>query len=503
MFLGLREDADLEAFRAAASRPSGRAISFDPERFLQAHPAEQHRLYLIPGGTPHASGAGSLVLEISATPYLYTLRFYDWLRRNLDGELRPVHLDHAFANLDPTRRGESVRARPGPGAGRQAERPGFAELSLGELDELFFAVDRLDFEDEVAVETRGRFHVLNLVAGEEIDGRDRTRRLTRPRLRRDARDPRERRRATGWSDDAGRRARWSRPWSSDPWPAPSSRSTSEGRTCPRPRVDVGSAAVVSASRVRTELVSGSPGRSSSTGSATRRQPRGRETSSPRCRGAGTVRLRARDLPARAQARVALRGRPACELAVALSLAQAQVRFVNDAEAFLLGEWWAGAARGHDRAIGITLGTGLGSAFLEHGRIVRTGAGVPREGALYRLPFRGAPVEERISRGALLARYGEADIDVAEIALRARDGEPRAREAFDTLANDLAAFLRPWLEAFAPSCLVVGGSIARSWDLLEGGLDPLRDTVAALAPADRIDEAALLGAARHAVTEGAA
>jgi glucokinase len=180
-----------------------------------------------------------------------------------------------------------------------------------------------------------------------------------------------------------------------------------------------------------------------------------------------------------------------------------VRFVNDAEAFLLGEWWAGAARGHDRAVGITLGTGLGSAFLEHGRIVRAGAGVPHEGALYRLPFHGAPVEARISRGALLARYGGAGIEVAEIALRAREGEPRAREAFDALAHDLAAFLRPWLEAFAPSCLVVGGSIAHSWDLLEGGLDSLRDAVAALAPADRIDDAALLGAARHAVTEDAA
>ncbi len=168
VFLGLREDADLEAFRAAAEQAEGQAIPFDPERFLQAHPAEQHRLYLIPGGTPHASGAGSLVLEISATPYLYTLRFYDWLRRNLDGELRPVHLDHAFANLDPTRRGESVTRELVQEPVVKRSGPGFTELSLGELDELFFAVDRLEFEDEVVVETRGRFHVLNLVAGEEI-----------------------------------------------------------------------------------------------------------------------------------------------------------------------------------------------------------------------------------------------------------------------------------------------------------------------------------------------
>jgi mannose-6-phosphate isomerase class I len=168
VFLGLREDADLEAFRAAAELAEGQAIPFDPERFLQAHPTEQHRLYLIPGGTPHASGAGSLVLEISATPYLYTLRFYDWLRRNLDGELRPVHLKHAFANLDPTRCGESVRHDLIQQPVVKRDGPGFAELSLGELNELFFAVERLDFEDEATVETRGRFHVLNLVAGEEI-----------------------------------------------------------------------------------------------------------------------------------------------------------------------------------------------------------------------------------------------------------------------------------------------------------------------------------------------
>jgi mannose-6-phosphate isomerase class I len=108
------------------------------------------------------------VLEISATPYLYTLRFYDWLRRNLDGELRPVHLAHAFANLDPTRRGESVKRDLVQDPVVKAAGPGFTELGLGELDELFFGVDRLDFESEVTVETQGTFHVLNLVAGKEV-----------------------------------------------------------------------------------------------------------------------------------------------------------------------------------------------------------------------------------------------------------------------------------------------------------------------------------------------
>jgi mannose-6-phosphate isomerase class I len=167
IFLGLRNDADVDAFEQAA-RAALAGEPFEPERFLQTHPAEQHRLYLIPGGTPHASGAGNVVLEISATPYLYTLRFYDWLRRNLDGRLRPVHLEHAFANLDRRRRGNAVvdDLIQQPRELRAGE--GWRELVLGALPELFFAVHRLDFERAFVDETAGRFHVLNLVEGESI-----------------------------------------------------------------------------------------------------------------------------------------------------------------------------------------------------------------------------------------------------------------------------------------------------------------------------------------------
>jgi mannose-6-phosphate isomerase class I len=168
IFLGLREDADLHAFAADAERAVQPGEAFQPERYLQTHPAKQHSLYLIPAGTPHASGAGNVVLEISATPYLYTLRFYDWLRRDLDGALRPVHLRHAFSNLDPRRRGDSVRdLMPEPSVVRRGT--GWSELALGRLPELFFAVHRLDFDDEIADETDGRFHTLNLAAGEEIE----------------------------------------------------------------------------------------------------------------------------------------------------------------------------------------------------------------------------------------------------------------------------------------------------------------------------------------------
>jgi glucokinase len=269
-------------------------------------------------------------------------------------------------------------------------------------------------------------------------------------------------------------------------------------------VDVGSASVVSASRVREELSAGA----------------GRDELLGRIRAAGTAALSGQVEAAGVAVpgpfdydrgicllehkleslyRVDLRA----ELASALSLPPHSVRFLNDAEAFLLGEWWAGAARSHDRAVGITIGTGLGSAFLEQGSIVRTGGRVPPGGELYRVPFRNAPVEERISRRALLARYEADGVEVVEVARRARAGEQRARDVFDALSTDLADFLGPWLATFAPSCLVVGGSIARSWDLLERGLSPLEADLAVLTPAEHIDDAALLGAARHAVAEGAA
>jgi glucokinase len=189
-----------------------------------------------------------------------------------------------------------------------------------------------------------------------------------------------------------------------------------------------------------------------------------------------------------------------ELSLALGLAGRAVSFLNDAEAFLLGEWWAGGARGHAKVLGITIGTGLGSAFLDQGRFVRSGPQVPADGALYTRAFHGRPVEQTISRAALLARY-DADLgdgaDVAQIAERARAGEARARRVFEELATDLAEFLAAPLVAFGPTCLVVGGSIARAWDLLEPTLvRGLAYPSLVIARAVNIDDAPLLGAARH-------
>ncbi|WP_446037988.1 ROK family protein [Streptomyces sp. SID1121] len=150
-----------------------------------------------------------------------------------------------------------------------------------------------------------------------------------------------------------------------------------------------------------------------------------------------------------------------------------VVFLNDAHAFLAGEWYGGAVRGHRRAVGITLGTGVGSAFLADGLIREDGSGVPPGGRMDLTEVGGRPLEDTVSRRAILVRYGDPAADVRDIADRARAGEERARRVLADALTVLGAALGPCLAAFGATALVVGGSMARSWDLvspaLRGGL----------------------------------
>lgn len=170
VFLGLNAHTDVEEFRrdAHGAHDHGRAITMDDH--VQSFPADLHQLYLIPAGTPHGSGEGNVVLEISATPYLYSLRFYDWLRRGQDGTRRPVHVEHAFNNLDTERTGERIAEDlvQQPRTLRQGS--GWREETIGSLPEMFFDVRRIALEADEAADddTAGRFHVINVVEGEGV-----------------------------------------------------------------------------------------------------------------------------------------------------------------------------------------------------------------------------------------------------------------------------------------------------------------------------------------------
>lgn len=168
VYLGFQEDIDPEVFRQALEESQQEQEEIDVRRFVQTHPASRHDLFLIPSGTIHCSGQGNLVLEISATPYIFTFKLYDWMRPGLDGEPRPINIERGFANLRFERKGERVQeeliARPqviGEGEGWQL-------VHLPTHKEHFYDVHRFDFADEVEGATAGSPNVFSLVEGTAV-----------------------------------------------------------------------------------------------------------------------------------------------------------------------------------------------------------------------------------------------------------------------------------------------------------------------------------------------
>ena len=149
-----------------------------------------------------------------------------------------------------------------------------------------------------------------------------------------------------------------------------------------------------------------------------------------------------------------------------------IRFENDAWTFLRGEAWRGAAQGHNRVVGLTLGTGLGSAFMVHDEIVIEGPGVPPHAWIGALPYANGIVEDKISRHGIIARYQELagnayseNEDIKEIALRGLGHrDTNSLQVFNELGSTLAQVLNPILLDFKAECLVLGGQISKSFSL---------------------------------------
>ena len=187
-------------------------------------------------------------------------------------------------------------------------------------------------------------------------------------------------------------------------------------------------------------------------------------------------------------------------------AQVRLAFLNDADAFALGEWAGGGGRGHDRLAALTLGTGIGSAFLDRGRIVDDDPSVPPEGRVDLLTWNGRPLEDSVSRRALIAAFGgDPGLDVHDIAMLARDGDRSAAAVFEAAFDALGRAVGPWIARFGATGLVVGGSITESWSLVEPSLsagliaaEPALNERLQVRRAQRGVDAPLIGAALHAV-----
>lgn len=165
VYLGFRDGVDPAAFRREVETSRQQGTTIEIERFVNRVEAAPHDLFLIPSGTIHGSGVNNLVLEISATPYIYTFKIYDWVRRDLNGSLRPLNIERAWQNLDFTRQEEYVASQLCPQPQTLREGTGWREVRVGTHEALFYAVHRYEFEQAVDAVTDGRCHILNVVEG--------------------------------------------------------------------------------------------------------------------------------------------------------------------------------------------------------------------------------------------------------------------------------------------------------------------------------------------------
>jgi mannose-6-phosphate isomerase class I len=168
VYLGFQANINPDEFKQILLNSQSDSIEVEIKDFVQAHRAKKHDLFLIPNGTVHSAGANNMVLEISATPYIFTFKMYDWLRLDLDGNPRPINIDHAFNNLDFERKGNRVNDE-------LISKPNVLEagadwtlVHLPTHEQHFYDVHRLDFNTKVQVITDNCCHVMMLVEGDSV-----------------------------------------------------------------------------------------------------------------------------------------------------------------------------------------------------------------------------------------------------------------------------------------------------------------------------------------------
>jgi glucokinase len=186
-----------------------------------------------------------------------------------------------------------------------------------------------------------------------------------------------------------------------------------------------------------------------------------------------------------------------------------VTVLNDANAFALAEAQVGAGRGHSPVVGITLGTGVGGAIVENGRLWGGRYGFSGEVGHISLELDGPPcpcgnrgcLELYVGRRALVSAYldragwepGRIAFDLAAGERQALEprllydaanrGDHIAREVFARAGIVLGVALANLTNLLDPEVFVVGGGVAQAGDLL---LEPARRTLA---------ERAMMGASR--------
>lgn len=168
VYLGLQEGVDGEAMIRELRDAEAFNQPFNDGAHIQSWPARKHDHFLIPGGTVHCSGKDCMVLEISATPYIFTFKLWDWGRLGLDGKPRPINIDHGARNIQWYRTKNWVEKNLVNRIEEVARGEGWIEERTGLHESEFIETRRHRFTGTVLHHTHLGVNVLTLVEGREV-----------------------------------------------------------------------------------------------------------------------------------------------------------------------------------------------------------------------------------------------------------------------------------------------------------------------------------------------
>lgn len=167
-YCGFRDGVDVEEFIQKTKRAETYGESFNHDEYVYSEPSVAGQQFLIPAGTIHASGRNQVILEIgSLTIGSYTYKMYDYMRKDLEGNLRPIHTFHGDKVLrrDFTESWAKENLIQKPRIIREGD--GFQETVVGQHDLLYFSLRNVLFFERYEDVTTDRFQVLVLVEGEK------------------------------------------------------------------------------------------------------------------------------------------------------------------------------------------------------------------------------------------------------------------------------------------------------------------------------------------------
>lgn len=153
------------------------------------------------------------------------------------------------------------------------------------------------------------------------------------------------------------------------------------------------------------------------------------------------------------------------LAQPLQFLPSRIRFINDATAFSIAEVRIGQASKYKRAVALTLGTGLGSAFMIDGKPIIQDKSVPEGGFLYNKYYGDEIADDLFSTRGIIKQYkslSNKEIPNVKALCDLLDEDPCAKQTFSEFGENLGAFLLPYLLEFSAEVLILGGNIAKAF-----------------------------------------